>query len=119
MMHRTQFLRSDSAVATTRWPSSALPGRWRPRPGCLPEDRAASRAAARDRQEYPGSDDRGPPAGGGADVSTGARMFYGTSLRRELQHRLRQAIMIALGLAVGIGLAVTVTAASAGVRQAQ
>ena len=46
-------------------------------------------------------------------------MFFVTCLRRELQHRLRQAIVIALGLAVGIGLVVTVTAASAGVRQAQ
>ncbi len=46
-------------------------------------------------------------------------MFFVTYLRRELQHRLRQAIVTALGLAVGIGLVVTVTAASAGVRQAQ
>jgi len=46
-------------------------------------------------------------------------MFFVTYLRRELQHRLRQAVVIASGLAVGIGLVVTVTAASAGVRQAQ
>ena len=46
-------------------------------------------------------------------------MFFLTYLRRELRHRMRQAIFIAVGLAVGIGLVVTVTAASAGVENTQ
>jgi putative ABC transport system permease protein len=46
-------------------------------------------------------------------------MFYLTYLRRELQRRKRQAIVIAIGLAVGIGLVVTVSAASGGVKKAQ
>lgn len=45
--------------------------------------------------------------------------FYLTYLRRELQRRMRQAILIALGLAVGVGLVITVTASTAGVRNAQ
>ncbi|HWE14587.1 MAG TPA: ABC transporter permease [Solirubrobacteraceae bacterium] len=46
-------------------------------------------------------------------------MFFLTYLRRELSHRLRQAVLIATGLAVGVALVVTVTAASAGVSDAQ
>jgi putative ABC transport system permease protein len=46
-------------------------------------------------------------------------MFFVTYLRRELRHRMRQAIMIAVGLALGIGLVITVTALSSGVRSAQ
>ena len=46
-------------------------------------------------------------------------MFFFTYLARELRHRLRQAIFIALGLAVGVGLVLTVTAASKGVQNAQ
>jgi putative ABC transport system permease protein len=46
-------------------------------------------------------------------------MFFFTYLRRELRHRMRQAIVIAVGLALGIGLVITVTALSAGVRNAQ
>jgi putative ABC transport system permease protein len=45
--------------------------------------------------------------------------FFVTYLRRELRHRMRQAVVIALGLALGVGLVVTVAAASAGVRKAQ
>jgi putative ABC transport system permease protein len=48
-----------------------------------------------------------------------SHMFFLTYLRRELQRRMRQAILIAVGLAVGIGLVLTVTAASAGVANAQ
>ncbi len=46
-------------------------------------------------------------------------MFFLIYLRRELQHRVRQAIVIAVGLAVGIGLVVVVTAAANGVKNAQ
>lgn len=46
-------------------------------------------------------------------------MFFVTYLRRELSHRARQAIVVALGLAVGVGLVVTVSAASAGVARAE
>jgi putative ABC transport system permease protein len=46
-------------------------------------------------------------------------MFFVTYLRRELRHRMRQAIVIAAGLALGIGLVITVTALSSGVRSAQ
>jgi putative ABC transport system permease protein len=46
-------------------------------------------------------------------------MFFVTYVRRELRHRMRQAICIALGLALGVGLVVTVAAASAGVTKAQ
>jgi putative ABC transport system permease protein len=46
-------------------------------------------------------------------------MFFLTYLRRELQRRFRQAIIIAVGLAVGIGLVVVVTAAASGVKNAQ
>jgi putative ABC transport system permease protein len=46
-------------------------------------------------------------------------MFFVTYVRRELRHRTRQAVVIALGLAVGVGLVATVTAASAGVKKAQ
>jgi putative ABC transport system permease protein len=46
-------------------------------------------------------------------------MFFLTYLRRELRHRLCQAVLIAAGLAVGVALVVTVTAASAGVSNAQ
>ncbi len=46
-------------------------------------------------------------------------MFFFTYLRRELRHRMRQAIVIAIGLALGIGLVITVTAMSSGVRTAQ
>jgi hypothetical protein len=42
-------------------------------------------------------------------------MFFVTYLRRELHHRVWQAIFIALGLALGVGLVVTVAAAAAGV----
>jgi len=46
-------------------------------------------------------------------------MFFVTCVWRELRHRMRQAIFIALGLALGVGLVVTVAAASAGVTKAQ
>jgi putative ABC transport system permease protein len=46
-------------------------------------------------------------------------VFYFTYLRRELQRRMRQAVVTALGLALGIGLVITVTAVSSGVRDAQ
>jgi putative ABC transport system permease protein len=46
-------------------------------------------------------------------------MFFLTYLRREMQHRVRQATVIAVGLAVGIGLVVVVTAAANGVSNAQ
>jgi putative ABC transport system permease protein len=46
-------------------------------------------------------------------------MFFLTYLRREMQHRIRQATVIAVGLAVGIGLVVVVTAATDGVKNAQ
>jgi putative ABC transport system permease protein len=46
-------------------------------------------------------------------------MFFLTYLRRELQRRYRQAIIIAVGLAVGIGLVVVVTSAASGVKNAQ
>ena len=46
-------------------------------------------------------------------------MFFLTYLRRELRHRMHQAVLVALGLAVGIGLVVTVSAASAGVNKAE
>lgn len=46
-------------------------------------------------------------------------MFFFTYLRRELRHRMRQAVVTALGLAVGIGLVITVTALSSGARTAQ
>ena len=46
-------------------------------------------------------------------------MFFAKYLRRELRHRMRQAVFIALGLALGVGLVVTVSAASAGVKTAQ
>jgi putative ABC transport system permease protein len=46
-------------------------------------------------------------------------MFFLVYLRRELQHRLRQGIVIATGLGLGIGLVIAVTALSSGVRLAQ
>ena len=46
-------------------------------------------------------------------------MFFLVYLRRELRHRMRQAIVIATGLGLGIGLVITVTALSSGVRIAQ
>jgi putative ABC transport system permease protein len=46
-------------------------------------------------------------------------MVFFTYLAKELRHRLRQAIFIALGLAVGVGLVLTVTAAASGVKNAQ
>jgi putative ABC transport system permease protein len=46
-------------------------------------------------------------------------MFFFTYLRRELCHRMRQSIVIALGLALGVGLVVTVAAASAGFENAE
>jgi putative ABC transport system permease protein len=46
-------------------------------------------------------------------------MFFLTYLRRELQRRIRQATVIAIGLAVGIGLVVVVTATANGVKNAQ
>jgi putative ABC transport system permease protein len=46
-------------------------------------------------------------------------MFFLTYLRGELRHRIRQAIVIAVGLAFGVGLVITVTAVSSGVRDAQ
>ena len=45
-------------------------------------------------------------------------MFFLTYLRRELRHRMRQAVVIVAGLAVGAGLVITVTALSSGVRSA-
>jgi putative ABC transport system permease protein len=47
------------------------------------------------------------------------RPFYLIYLRRELQRRKRQALLIAIGLAVGIGLVATVSAASTGVSNAE
>ena len=46
-------------------------------------------------------------------------MFFLTYLRRELRHRMRQALIIAIGLGVGAGLVVTVTAATSGISNAQ
>jgi putative ABC transport system permease protein len=46
-------------------------------------------------------------------------MFFLNYLRRELQRRIRQAMVIAVGLAVGIGLVVVVTATASGVKNAQ
>ena len=46
-------------------------------------------------------------------------MFFFSYLRRELRHRMPQAVMTAGGLALGIGLVITVTALSSGVRSAQ
>lgn len=46
-------------------------------------------------------------------------MLYLTYLRRELRHRMRQAVFIAMGLALGVGLVITVSAATTGVRNAQ
>lgn len=46
-------------------------------------------------------------------------MFFLTYLRREMQHRIRQATVVAAGLAVGIGLVIVVTAAASGVKNAQ
>ena len=46
-------------------------------------------------------------------------MFFFTYLRRELRHRMRQAVVTSAGLALGIGLVITVTALSSGVRSAQ
>ena len=46
-------------------------------------------------------------------------MFFFTYLRRELRHRLRQAVVTSAGLALGIGLVITVIALSSGVRSAQ
>jgi putative ABC transport system permease protein len=46
-------------------------------------------------------------------------VFFFTYLRRELRHRMRQAVVTAAGLALGIGLVITVTALSSGVRSAQ
>jgi putative ABC transport system permease protein len=46
-------------------------------------------------------------------------MLYMTYLRRELRHRMRQAVFIALGLALGVGLVITVSAATTGARNAQ
>jgi ABC-type lipoprotein release transport system permease subunit len=46
-------------------------------------------------------------------------MFFLTYLRRELRHRMRQAVVIVAGLAVGVGLVITVTALSSGVHSAQ
>lgn len=46
-------------------------------------------------------------------------MLYLTYLRRELRHRARQAVFIALGLALGVGLVITVSAATTGVGNSQ
>lgn len=46
-------------------------------------------------------------------------MFVLTYLRRELQHRSGQAMLVAAGLAAGVGLVMTTTAASTGVANAQ
>jgi putative ABC transport system permease protein len=46
-------------------------------------------------------------------------VFFFTYLRRELRHRMRQAVVTAAGLALGIALVITVTAMSSGVRSAQ
>jgi putative ABC transport system permease protein len=46
-------------------------------------------------------------------------VFTLTYLRRELQHRSRQVLLVATGLAIGVGLVMTTTAASAGVANAQ
>jgi putative ABC transport system permease protein len=45
--------------------------------------------------------------------------FFLRYLYREIRHRKRQALLVALGLAVGVGLVITVTAASSGVSSAQ
>jgi putative ABC transport system permease protein len=46
-------------------------------------------------------------------------MFFFRYLRHELQARMRQELVIALGLALGVGLVVTVIASSDGVAKAQ
>jgi putative ABC transport system permease protein len=46
-------------------------------------------------------------------------VFVLTYLRRELQHRSGQAMLVAAGLAAGVGLVMTTTAASTGVANAQ
>jgi putative ABC transport system permease protein len=46
-------------------------------------------------------------------------VFFIAYVRRELRHRMRQAVFIALGLALGVGLVVTVAAASAGVKKSE
>lgn len=46
-------------------------------------------------------------------------MLFFSYLRRELRHRLRQAVFIAAGLAVGIALVITVSAVAAGTSNAQ
>ena len=46
-------------------------------------------------------------------------MFFLTCLRRELRHRMRQAVVIAAALAVGVALVITATALSSEVRSAQ
>jgi putative ABC transport system permease protein len=56
-----------------------------------------------------------PPAA----PSIGGPVFTLTYLRRELQHRSRQAMLVAAGLAVGVGLVITLTATSNAVGSAQ
>jgi putative ABC transport system permease protein len=46
-------------------------------------------------------------------------VMFLTYLSRELRHRTRQAVFVALGLAVGIGLVITVSSVSSGVKNAQ
>jgi putative ABC transport system permease protein len=46
-------------------------------------------------------------------------MFFLTYLGREMQRRIRQATVIAVGLAVGIGLVIVVIATATGVKNAQ
>lgn len=45
--------------------------------------------------------------------------MYFTYLRRELQRRSRQAVVVAIGLAIGIALVLIISSASAGVKSAQ
>ncbi|MGH3195794.1 MAG: hypothetical protein ACRDOH_18855 [Streptosporangiaceae bacterium] len=43
-------------------------------------------------------------------------MLFLTYVRRQLRHRLRQAVLIGAGLAVAAGLVITISAASASVK---
>ena len=45
--------------------------------------------------------------------------MFATYLRRELRHRMRQTVIVAIGMALAIALVIVVSALSAGVRDAQ
>src|SRR5215469_9090547 len=58
--------------------------------------------------------------GSGHEIDDKERhMFFLRYLRREIRHRARQGLVVAIGLAVGIALVVVVTAAANGVKNAQ